>query len=344
MAAAQAESTDQADPDRGIRGRFTVRSRLGLEHRVRLLTVAVWAAVLLVPSLVATGIVSSRLDAIVATRVAAAAPAAAAITPDPLTATPGQEAAVAGWAAAFVATWLGTGPTERDQLAGYGTGLTEGSNLDGGLQVLGSHPVGAEQVETGPAGTVWAITVAATVAAPPAGGTEPGPERTQHYRVGVLAGDSTGEWSLQVLTAPAAVPGPAPVTAAGTGYGTDLGADDPAVTAGLGFVHALLTGGDIERYLRPGLVVPTLSPPPYTSVAMVSAATTAAEPDGSDPDARELLLTVEATTVDGLTQRLAYPLTTAVRDGRWEVTGWHPAPLTGSPAPAGTPTPPGGAP
>lgn len=127
--------------------------------------------------------------------------------------------------------------------------------------------------------------------------------------------------------APAALPAqvPAPVLGgADLAYPTSLPASGTELSETLqSFFAGVLAGaGNPERYAAPEAVVPVLSPAPYTEVEVVEVRTFADPPvERGDEVASEgtvmgLLVTV-ATGEDDLP--LVYPVSVAVRGGRWEV-------------------------
>lgn len=142
--------------------------------------------------------------------------------------------------------------------------------------------------------------------------------------VPALAGGCQG-WRPAALPAQAAAPSLAGTSAVVSPYevaipvpGTDLGATLDAFFAGL-----LAGASDLERYLAPGVVISPVTPPPYQEVSVTELHAradptergTIVPPDGT---VLQLLATVD-TDAEADDLPLAYPVTMAVRGGRWEV-------------------------
>jgi hypothetical protein len=127
------------------------------------------------------------------------------------------------------------------------------------------------------------------------------------------------------------VPLPYPITLASGG--TQL-----AVTLEAFFRGLLAGGGDMERYLAPGSSIPPVTPPPYGEVSVTELRAWPGSPvdraDRVPPDGTtvRLLVTVSA---DRAPLPLAYPVTVAVRGGRWEVVAIDP--LVAAPQPEAGP-------
>ena len=131
---------------------------------------------------------------------------------------------------------------------------------------------------------------------------------------------------------PAALPAqvPAPRLAGDTGDGAagyDVSlptTDSPLSDTLAAFFAGMLAGaGDLERYVAPGVAIAPLSPAPYreVSVTELRARTEPAAPVPADGTVLQLLATV---TTDPDDLPLAYPVTVAVRGGRWEVVAIDP--------------------
>lgn len=158
---------------------------------------------------------------------------------------------------------------------------------------------------------------------------------------------------------PAALPAQVPAPQLGGGvplpYPVTLPASGtPLVSTLEAFFAGLLTGAeDLERYLAPGVTVPAVVPPPYrqVSVTELRARDELAEPGAVVPaegTLAQVLATVE--TDDGDDLPLVYPVTLAVRGGRWEVVAldtllpapgaWQSPPPSPEAAASATPTSP----
>lgn len=150
---------------------------------------------------------------------------------------------------------------------------------------------------------------------------------TQFFAVTMVpsAGGCQG-WSPATL--PAQVP--APRLADGNedgaaGYDVALPTTDSPLSGTLAaFFAGMLAGaGDLERYVAPGVAIASLSPAPYqeVSVSELRARTEPAAPVPADGTVLQLLVTV---TTDPADLPLVYPVTVAVRGGRWEVVAIDP--------------------
>lgn len=173
----------------------------------------------------------------------------------------------------------------------------------------------------------WAVTVAVTSRTTASEDEPAAPSTTQYLRVAVAVDGH----SARVLTLPAIVAGPAPMTMPELAYPRDLPSRSEVAGSIGGFMSALLAGeGDVARYTTPGAEMRPVTPAPYAEVQVTEVRTTQTE---SDPIASptggqvlEVLVSVTASTEDR-TDRLQYPLQLTARDGRWEVTRVRPGPL-----------------
>lgn len=173
----------------------------------------------------------------------------------------------------------------------------------------------------------WAVTVAVTSRAP-ASEDEPAPPPSTQYLHVAIAVDGH---SARVLTLPAIVAGPAPMTMPELAYARDLPSRSEVAGSIGGFMSALLAGeGDVARYTTPGAETSPVTPAPYAEVRVTEVRTMQTEIDPiASPTAGqvlEVLVSVTAST-EHRTDRLQYPLQLTARDGRWEVTQVRTGPL-----------------
>lgn len=198
---------------------------------------------------------------------------------------------------------------------------------------------------------VWTITVAANVTPP--GGS---PAR-RFFTVPVAVAGTRNPVSTQVLALPSEVAAPSNrVGSISTSYGSQIPQTSPAYATVQQFLAAMLSGqGSITRYLRPGVSISAVAPPPWQQVQLqalesdsagASLASTATQPDGTRI---HVLATVALTpptpntgkggsstspaspgsgTGDSPTTVTGqYELSLTSRAGRWEVSGLDQAPL-----------------
>lgn len=168
---------------------------------------------------------------------------------------------------------------------------------------------------------------------------------TQFYSV-TLAPSSSGCGGWAPVALPARVVGPLLVPDGSTDYPAGLPTSGTPLSETLtAFFVALLTGdGELERYTAPGVTVPGFDPPPYQHIELIDLRAHADTPlDRSarvapDGTTARLQVTV-ATDPDGADLPLTYPVTVAVRGGRWEVVAIDsvPSPTTASPRPGQSP-------
>jgi hypothetical protein len=157
------------------------------------------------------------------------------------------------------------------------------------------------------------------------------PAGTQFFTVTMVpaTGGCQG-WRPAALPAQAAAPPLAGTDTTGTPYEVELSTSGTALGTTLdAFFAGLLAGAsDLERYVAPGVVIAPVLPPPYeqVSVTELHAADdptergTVVPPDGT---VLQLLATVD-TNAEADELPLVYPLTVAVRGGRWEVVAIDP--------------------
>jgi hypothetical protein len=260
----------------------------------------------------------------------AAAPAGPPPSPQPA-APPGgcAELVVAAWVAGDTAPLAGAGSS-----AGPGSGERPGSDRQAARTYTAAVTAAATPDR-------WSYLVAAQV-------IERDRDTGQWHDVGlhyfrvtlVEVGGGCQGWRAAAPPMQVAAPAetgdaPLPYTITLASSGTQLAATLEA------FFRGLLAGaGDMERYLAPGSSIPPVTPPPYGGVSVAELRAWSGSPvdraDRVPPDGTtvRLLVTVSA---DGAPLPLAYPVTVAVRGGRWEVVAIDPvvaAPQPGAGPPA----------
>lgn len=247
----------------------------------------------------------------------------------------GEQAAVSEFAGRFVSVWLQAVRGQEDQLARY----VRGAQLTLPAVAWTAGPTDTADVRRFPDGT-WMVQVGVTVTG------EPGTAR-RYFSVPVQLTDT----GLVALTLPAPVAGPAAAdTAPRLAYRYRAAPSDPVVLSAQQFLTALLTGaGDVNRLIAPGTAITSVSPAPYTAVKVTDVATAGELTGGEVPaDGTQLRVLVTATATGQPNQQagVQYPLSMAVRGGRWEVTALDPAPAVqrDSTTPAAATAAPSGSP
>lgn len=151
---------------------------------------------------------------------------------------------------------------------------------------------------------------------------------THYFAVTMVAADAgCGGWRPAALPMQVAAPAldpdppgsyPVPLATSGTALSDTLQA----------FFGGMLTGtGGLDRYLAPGATIAPVTPPPYAEIGISELRAGAGVPlrrgDELPPDgtAVRLLVTV---TADRATLPMTYPVTVAMRGGRWEVVAIDP--------------------
>ncbi|RZU46675.1 conjugative transposon protein TcpC [Krasilnikovia cinnamomea] len=163
---------------------------------------------------------------------------------------------------------------------------------------------------------------------------------------GAAAGGTCAGWAAPTL--PAQVAGLAPAGRQELAYGRALPVTGQPIPDTLNpFFTALLAGGpEIERYLAPGTTIAAVTPAPYTAVrverlsALKDAEVGTGQTLPADGTRVQLLATVAAKVGDQPGEwRLTYPLTLAVRGGRWEITAIDTTPAVPTPTPSSSTRP-----
>jgi hypothetical protein len=248
--------------------------------------------------------------------------------PDPAASAAAPAGPPGGCAELAVASWV----------AGDAHPLGGGAGVDATRPGAGRQAARTWVAAVTPGGQRWAYLVAAHV-------QETDPDSGQWHDAGMHfftvtlvetgAGGcqgwlpAAGPMQVPAPPVPGEVPMPYPVVLAHSG--TAL-----SVTLESFFRGLLAGGGELERYLAPGAVVPPLVPAPYGDVSVIALRARSGSPVGAGDD-----LPPEGTTVrllatvatDRTPLPLVYPVTVAARGGRWEVVAIDP--LVGDPAAAG---------
>lgn len=213
--------------------------------------------------------------------------------------------AVAGFAELVAERWIGRADDPSTRLAM--TAAEPRSTTEGFVATGSGSAVEIREV----ARRRWAVTVAIDVVERRNGQTLP--EVTWFVEVAVVA-DGTG--ALGVGGAPGLVPGPSELDLSidAPPWRTPS-RDDPFATTILGFASALLAGGgDVSRYLAPGLDVQAVDPPLFAAVTVERLAV---EP--VTPGVARVRVLLDAQTAAGNSASLSYALELRERDGRWEI-------------------------
>lgn len=179
----------------------------------------------------------------------------------------------------------------------------------------------------------------------PADGPEGGqwrPAGIQFFRVTMIPTDSGGCQGWRPAALPAQVPAPLLAGDPNLPYEVSLPTSGTELSQTMeAFFSGMLTGAEnLERYVAPGVYVPPLVPPPYEQVSLTELRAFDDVPAAVPPDGTVVqLLTTVATADEDLP--LVYPVTVAVRGGRWEVVALDPLvetvvqETTGTEGPAG---------
>jgi hypothetical protein len=254
-------------------------------------------------------------------------------TPQTITMT-AQASPPAGCAELAVAAWLSGDTAALAVLVG---GDGHPARLpDGQRRADHTYLVASQQ---GVAGT-WTYTVAADVAA--LTGATWASAGTGFYAITFAAtGHGCGGWSAVRL--PAQVPGPDAATAVDVAYPARVDVGGTALGDTLDrFFAALLAGAtDLDRYLAPGTTLAAVNPAPYlkTSISAVAADVAPGRDVPADGTRIRLLITINGQTSSGAQWPLVYPLTVAVRGGRWEIAALDPAVAVATPSPSPSTSP-----
>ncbi|MFF3350540.1 conjugal transfer protein [Streptomyces sp. NPDC002779] len=272
-----------------------------MRRRVRLSRLAVWTVIAAGPIALGVAVTSTPATVEAATASRPAAVRTTAVAADP-----------AGYAQVFVQAWLRSSAQDASSAQAR---LAQSMAPDVALPDPAADAPSAPQWVTAVrsaqrAAGAWSVTVAAQYSD---GGL-------RYYAVPVAA-DRAGA-SFTVTGAPGAVAGPVQAEMPKSPYGVRVPEGD--VWAAVGeFLAAYLTGGgEVDRYLAPGVSLSPVAPAPYTAVTVqqVSAVeeTAAAETVPADGTKVRVLASVEARNAGGRWP-LGYELALTARSGRWEV-------------------------
>ncbi|MCO7219527.1 conjugal transfer protein [Klenkia sp. PcliD-1-E] len=306
------------DTDVRLQGQWTGGSALATKAA----TAGLWACLVCGPIGAAVGVLA------VAGQPAAATPVAAAATDSSA-----EQAAVSEFAQRFVTTWLTTARGNETALDTFIN--TTGLRL---AQVPSTVTDPATSSITRTATGDWAVTVAATVTGPSAGGEAPTSGR-QFFLVAVHYDGG----SLIAPTLPAPVAAPTRAQPPSLDYPYTATPSDPVAVATGEFLSALLAGvGDVTRYVTPGVDIAAIQPAPY--VAVDQRTVRVDQELGEDTqtpttgDTLRVLTTADVTSPAGQVIAVQYALTLTAREGRWEVTAIDPSPAqsTSAPQPSAT--------
>lgn len=200
----------------------------------------------------------------------------------------------------------------REWLVGGGRPTEPGSSQS--LTVDAVAVVAVRQIDS----DYWAVTVAAYLRS-----ANDVPGTTWFLEVGV----ADTERGPRPVGQPAIVPAPVTLTASDPASLalTVPQPGDPVATTTEAFLHALLTGaGDPVRYVAPGVDIRPIDDPPFTDVRLERFAILERH-----PGATRVRVALTGTTTAHVDFDVAYELTLAERDGRWEITA-----MNGAPTPA----------
>ncbi|MEK0098552.1 conjugal transfer protein [Streptomyces sp. A475] len=287
-------------------------------------------------------------------------PAAGALPAPVVRSSSGDMTGPGGFAELYVAAFLRAGEGSQGELAAFYP-RAEDLELGGKPGAVQVGQIAAVRVREVAPGRYWSVTVAARVLEPAAKNmvnSTAGQQsliRMRFFQVAVEADRDGGP--LAALARPAEISAPTgSVPKAELAYGAPLPAQasDPAVDTLNQFFAAYLSGsGELGRYISPGTRLSPVRPAPYRSatVTQVAAETAFQDSDGDGrigaPAGRErlrLVVGIKSARPDGIARPLAYALTLAGRDGRWEVAALDATPQITLPAPPTTPGSPSGSP
>ncbi|WP_246033318.1 conjugal transfer protein [Streptomyces hundungensis] len=250
--------------------------------------------------------------------------ASAAAAPAPSSSTVRTPAATdpSGYAELYLAAWLrSTGSDENSAQARLAQALAPSVALprpEGAQPVLErAVAVRSAQRERGQ----WSVTVAAQYA----------DFSVRYFAVPVVAGSDGG--SFAVTGAPGQVAGPTPAKTPESAYGVSLPTKGVLAATVGEFLRAYLTGlGQVDRYLAPGVQLAALSGTSYTDlqVEQATAVEEAASAGTVPADGTRVRVQVQVTAHDKSgAWPMTYELTLTARAGRWEVSAFATASVTG---------------
>ncbi|MCX4919884.1 conjugal transfer protein [Streptomyces sp. NBC_00687] len=271
-----------------------------MRRRVRLSRLAVWTVIAAGPVALAV-VLASTPTTVAAAPATPTAVRTAAVAADP-----------AGYAQLFLDTWLrSTADDATTAQARVAQSLAPDVDLPDPAPGAQSKPASVTAVRSAQrGGGTWSVTVAAQWA----------DGSVRYYAVPVATGRSGAAFT--VTGTPAVVAGPGRAAVAASPYGVTVPDGDLSSAVGE-FLGAYLTGGgEVSRYLAPGVALTAVAPAPYTAVAVEQVLAVeqaaAAEQVPGDGTRIRIAARVEARDAAGRWP-LTYELVMRARSGRWEV-------------------------
>lgn len=226
------------------------------------------------------------------------------------------------FAANLVGAWLSATADDTRTLEAYMPEAAESVDAQDPVEYRDLTVVSSENTEQGAISVIVSATVKDTEQVED---EEIEIWRPQYFQVAI--GESDGLLAGLSLPAPVQQPGPAPMPQ--LGYPTEV--EDEEITDTVqGFLSAYATGeGDVTRFTSPDSELTAISNPPFDSVNVGAVFSSGANPAQSPDTGQQTSVLVNATVQTSAGERAAqYALTLTSRDGRWEVHGIDPAPLT----------------
>jgi len=290
-------------------------------------TLATKASTLLLLCCLFAGPLALAVGGLALLSAAAPAPAPAAKVVD----LSGQRAVAGEFAQRLVVTWLTTARGHEANLAALMPGTSTVTFPQEAFTVTDPAVAGITQVEG-----IWSVTVAATVT------DQTKQTARRFFQVPITVGS---DGAVAALALPSPVAGPTIQSGGGLNYQVQVPGTGPVAQTISQFLTAYAAGGgDVTRYLTPGVQIPAITPAPYTAVTVTDlrAITSAAGVDttGTPKDGTSLRVLVNATGVVSPTQQVSasWALTLTARAGRWEITAIDLAPARPTQTPAVAPT------
>lgn len=227
-----------------------------------------------------------------------------------------------------VSVWLGASRGQEALVRGLMPSVTGQMLPQIGLQV--TNPMVAACVDAGDG--IWSVTVAATV-------TDSRMTARRFFALPVQVGDQT----VSAVSLPREVPSTQLAAAAPeSDYPTPVRPDSALVRTASEFLLAYLAGkGDVARLAAPQSSIRAVLPAPFVTVQVSGVAAHSEIPEAAPEGAQlEVLVTASGQVNEQQFLTVQYPLTLAVRAGRWEVTQVRNSPLIASKQPSSSPSQP----
>ncbi|MFG2312938.1 conjugal transfer protein [Streptomyces sp. NPDC048566] len=272
-----------------------------MRRRVRLSRLAVWTVIAAGPAALAVALASTPTTVAAAPATPTGVRTTAAVTADP-----------AGYAQLFLNTWLrSTADDDTTAQARLAQSLAPDVDLPDLAPGVQSKPASVTAVRSAQrGGGTWSVTVAAQSA----------DGSVRYYAVPVATGRAGA--ALTVTGAPSVVAGPGRAKVAASPYGVTVPDGDLSSAVGE-FLNAYLTGGgEVSRYLAPGVALSAVAPAPYTAVSVerVLAVEKAAAAEQMPGDGTRIRIAARVQAQDAAGRwPLTYELVMRARSGRWEV-------------------------